>query len=97
MKFSLFFKELYLTSHTPLRKYYKTRNRFFVADRYKKVFPAFCRADRVRFCLELLRLLFFEKNKKEKLYMLRKGYVDYRRGRLGRFDDGYSGDGAERP
>lgn len=86
MKFRLLSKDLYLTSHSPLRKYYKTRNRFFVGDRYKDVFPAFCRADRIRFFLELLRLLFFENEKREKLEMMRRGYADYRRGRLGRYE-----------
>jgi rhamnosyltransferase len=86
MKFSLLSRDLYLTSHSPLRKYYKTRNRFFVSDRYKSVFPAICRADRIRFCLELLRLLFFEKDKREKLAMMRKGYADYQGGRMGRYD-----------
>jgi rhamnosyltransferase len=86
LKFNLFFRDLHLTSHSPLRKYYKTRNRFFVADRYKSVFPAFCRADRIRFCLELLRLLFFERDKREKLAMMSKGYADFRRGRMGRYD-----------
>jgi len=86
LKFSLFFRDFYLTGHSPLRKYYKTRNRFFVADRYRSVFPAFCRADRVRFCLELLRLLFFESDKREKLAMMQRGYADYRRGRMGMYD-----------
>lgn len=91
MKFRILSKDIYLTSHSPLRKYYKTRNRFFVADRYKDVFPAFCRADRIRFWLELLRLLFFESEKREKLAMMRKGYADYRRCRLGRYDAGAGG------
>ncbi len=86
MKFRLFSKDLYLTSHASLRKYYKTRNRFFVADRYKTVFPAFRRADRIRFGLELLRLLLFESGKMEKLSMMCRGYADYRRGRMGRYD-----------
>ena len=86
MKFRLLSKDFHLTSHSPLRKYYKTRNRFFVADRYKEIFPGFCRADRVRFCLELLRLFLFESEKREKLAMMRRGYRDYRRGRLGRYD-----------
>ncbi len=86
LKFRLFSRDLYLTSHSPLRKYYKTRNRFFVADIYRDSFPAFCRADRARFLLELVRLLFFEDGKKEKLAMIRKGYADYRTGRMGRYD-----------
>jgi rhamnosyltransferase len=91
LKFSLFSRDLYLTSHSPLRKYYKTRNRFFVTDRYKGIFPAFRRADLLRFWLETLRLLFFEDNKREKLVMMGKGYRDYRRGLLGSFDAGGGG------
>lgn len=86
LKFRLFFRDLYLTSHSPLRKYYKTRNRFFVADRYRDAFPGFRRADRARFALELLRLLFFEDRKGEKLAMMRRGYADFRKSRLGRFE-----------
>ena len=84
---SLFGRDFFLTAHSPLRKYYKTRNRFLVADRYRDRFPRFRRADRARFALELLRLLFFEDGKMEKLAMMRKGYSDYRSGRMGRYDD----------
>ncbi|MEI8356442.1 MAG: glycosyltransferase, partial [Deltaproteobacteria bacterium] len=85
MKFSFFSRALYLTSHDPLRKYYKTRNRFFVRERYKTAYPRFCRADRLRFLLELLRLLLFEREKIKKISMIFKGYRDYRRGKLGKF------------
>ena len=87
LRFRFFPRDLYLTAHSPLRKYYKTRNRFFVADRYRDRFPRFRWADRARFALELLRLLFFEDEKVEKLAMMRKGYSDYRNGRMGRYDD----------
>jgi rhamnosyltransferase len=85
LKFRLFSRDLYLTSHDALRKYYKTRNRFIVSARYKAEFPKFCRADRTRFILELLRLLFFERDRIKKLSMMWKGYTDYRHGRWGKF------------
>ncbi len=91
LRFRVFFHDLYLTSHSPLRKYYKTRNRFFVGDRYRQDVPSFRRKDRLRFVLELVRLLFFESGKREKLAMMRKGYADYRRGRMGKYDDGAGG------
>lgn len=74
----------YLTSHTPLRKYYKTRNRLYVAARYGASFPDFCRRDRRRFVLELLRLLLFEPRKGEKLRMMWRGWSDFRRGKMGK-------------
>jgi rhamnosyltransferase len=76
----------HLTSHSPLRKYYKTRNRFYVADRYRDIFPFFRFRDMARFLLELVRLLIFEDEKVEKLRMMGKGYRDYRKGRLGKYD-----------
>jgi rhamnosyltransferase len=91
MKVPMIGGDLYLTSHAPLRKYYKTRNRFFVAGRYRSLFPEFCRRDRIRFFLELIRLLLFEGEKGEKLKMMARGYGDYRRGRLGRYDAGEGG------
>ncbi|HTY20276.1 MAG TPA: glycosyltransferase family 2 protein [Geobacteraceae bacterium] len=91
MRISLVAKDIYLTSHTPLRKYYKTRNRFFVAKKYRTVFPSFCRRDRIRFALELMRLLFFEGDKREKLAMMLRGYGDFRKGRMGRYDAGAGG------
>lgn len=92
MKIPMFGGDLYLTSHAPLRKYYKTRNRFFVAGRYRSLFPEFCRRDRIRFFLEMIRLLLFEGEKREKLKMMARGYGDYRKGRLGSYD----GEGASR-
>jgi rhamnosyltransferase len=86
MKIPMVGGDLYLTSHAPQRKYYKTRNRFYVAGRYRSLFPAFCRRDRIRFFLELIRLLLFEGDKKEKLAMMARGYSDYRNGRMGRYD-----------
>ena len=73
-----------LTSHTPLRKYYKTRNRFYVAAQYGEDFPDFCRRDRRRFVLELLRLLLFEPRKVEKLRMMWRGWRDFRAGKTGK-------------
>ena len=91
MKVPMVGGDLYLTSHAPLRKYYKTRNRFFVAKRYRTLFPEFCLRDRVRFFLELVRLLLFEGEKRQKLAMMAKGYCDYRKGRMGRYDQGAKG------
>ncbi len=91
LKVSMFSRDFRLTSHNPLRKYYKTRNRFVVTHRYEGAYPAFCRADRIRFFLELLRLILFENDKREKLAMMCRGYADYRRGKLGKFDAGNGG------
>jgi rhamnosyltransferase len=85
IKIPLGARGFHLTSHSPIRKYYKTRNRFYVADRYRDIFPFFRLRDMARFLLELVRLLIFEEEKLEKLRMMGKGYRDYRKGRLGKY------------
>jgi rhamnosyltransferase len=74
-----------VTSHSPLRMYYKTRNRFLVGNLYRTEFPAFRCQDRLRFFLEMCRLLLFEPQKIEKIRMLWRGWCDYREGKLGKY------------
>lgn len=75
-----------VTTHSPLRKYYKTRNRFQVWREYERDFPDYVWRDRARFLLELARLLLCEPEKKAKLRMMWRGYRDYRRGRFGKYE-----------
>ena len=71
------------TNHPPLRRYYKTRNRFLVNRLYLRDFPGHCLFDRVRLLKEILSILIFEGEKLAKLRMMWRGYMDYRRGRFG--------------
>ena len=77
---------LSVTTHSPLRKYYKTRNRLRVWQEYGRLFPGYVWRDRSRFLLEFIRLLLFEPEKKAKLGMMWRGIHDYRRGRFGKYD-----------
>lgn len=76
---------LSVTTHSPLRKYYKTRNRLQVWGEYGRTFPGYVRRDRIRFVLELIRLLLFEPEKKAKMGMMWRGWRDFRRGRFGKY------------
>lgn len=76
-----------ITSHSPLRMYYKTRNRLFVANLYRRQFPVFWWRDKFRFMLEICRLIFFEPEKSSKIAMLWRGLRDYKQGKLGKFDE----------
>jgi rhamnosyltransferase len=78
---------LYITSHSPLRMYYKTRNRFYVTNLYRRKCPAFWWQDRLRFFLEMCRLLLFEPQKKHKITMMWRGWRDCRERRLGKYDE----------
>jgi rhamnosyltransferase len=73
------------TNHSPLRKYYKTRNRFYVVDKYKSVAPWFYYENFVRFVKEVIVIALFEHKKLEKFTMMATGYRDYKKGVLGKF------------
>jgi rhamnosyltransferase len=76
------------TNHSPLRRYYKTRNRFLVNKLYRRDFPGHCLFDRVRLLKEIVSIILFEREKGAKLRMMWRGFLDYRRGRFGRLDEG---------
>jgi rhamnosyltransferase len=75
------------TNHPPLRRYYKTRNRFLVYKLFRRDFPGHCLFDRVRLMKEIFSILLFEGEKLAKLRMMWRGYMDYRRGRFGKYGE----------
>lgn len=75
---------LIISHHSPVRRYYITRNRFWVRDKYPE-FRRFCWIDRRRFLAELVNIYFFEEQKIEKYKMVIRGYLDYRSGRMGKY------------
>jgi rhamnosyltransferase len=73
--------------HNALRRYYITRNRLVVADRYRTKHPEF-RRDQVRATWrELAKIVLFEDHKVAKLRMSWRGYRDYKRGVTGPYRD----------
>ena len=74
------------TNHSPLRRYYKTRNRFLVFGRYLGDFPGHCMFDLVRLAKEIASIVLFEGEKLAKLRMMWFGWCDFVRGRYGRYD-----------
>ena len=74
------------TNHSPLRRYYKTRNRFLVDRLYRSDFPGHCLFDRVRLAKEIASIILFEGEKLAKLRMMWRGYRDYRQGKFGKYE-----------
>lgn len=74
------------TNHSPLRRYYKTRNRFLVNRLYRSDFPGHCLFDRVRLAKEIASIILFEGEKLAKLRMMWRGYRDYRQGKFGKYE-----------
>ncbi len=76
---------LIATNHSPLRRYYKTRNRFVVFQEYLTTFPGHCLFDLVRLAKEIGSIILFEQEKRAKLCMMWRGISDFVRDRLGKF------------
>lgn len=84
------FKKIYVTHHYPIRYYYRTRNRLFVAKKYFMTFPIFVIKDWFIFLNEFIKILFFEKKKSLKLKMSGYGIFDFLFMRYGKFEDVHS-------
>jgi rhamnosyltransferase len=77
----------YPTYHSPLRLYYRTRNRFYVERLYKNNFPDYVIENRRHFLRELLDIILCEKDLWRKFKMIVRGYLDYRENILGKFQN----------
>ena len=64
------------TNHSPLRRYYMSRNRHYIWDKYKQDFPGWVLTDKRRFITENLKIILFENNKIEKLKYIREEIRD---------------------
>ena len=73
------------TNHSPLRRYYMSRNRHYIWDKYKQDFPGWVLTDKRRFITENLKIILFENNKIEKLKYIREGIRDYKNNIFGEF------------
>lgn len=70
-------------NHNKIRKYYQARNFWYIYDKYKNEYPE------VIFFKKIIRkmpisIIVFEDNKLAKLYYYLRGYIDYKRGKLGK-------------
>lgn len=72
------------SNHSPFRRYFMTRNRFYVAWMYKKDLPRFYRTEMLRFAGEVVKILAFESEKFEKIRHVIMGYQDFRKNRFDR-------------
>ncbi len=73
------------THHSPVRIYYRTRNRLYVNSLYKNIFPKYVKEDRRHFLRELFEIIMFEKQKINKLKMILHGYFDFKRKKFGKY------------
>ena len=80
---NFFGKELLVTNHRAMRRYYQARNYRYIRDMYLEVDEEFCRR-LVKFKSILLAILLYEKQKFAKIKAYYHGYRDYKQGKRGR-------------
>lgn len=73
------------TNHSPLRRYYMSRNRHYIWDKYKNDFPKWVLKDKRRFITENLKIILFEDSKIEKFKYIKSGIKDYKNNMFGEF------------
>ena len=78
-----FSKDLLITNHSAMRRYYQCRNYHYIKDIYGKDFVQFCNI-LVKVKAIILGIILYEKNKFSKLKAYYKGYRDYKLGKKGR-------------
>jgi rhamnosyltransferase len=79
-------REIYYSNHSALRRYYITRNRLYVLYLYKKDFPSFYKKELASIGKEMIKILFFEDAKLQKVRSILKGVIHYRQGRFGKLE-----------
>jgi len=69
----------YPSFHNPIRIYYRTRNRLYVDNKYKKIFPDYVKEDLRHFLRELFDIMVCENQRFKKVFMMIKGYLHYKK------------------
>ena len=72
------------SNHSALRRYYMTRNRFYIWERYKDLNSFTLNRDKKLFKKEFIKIILGEKDKVNKIKMVFKGYKDYKKGIRGK-------------
>ena len=80
----LFGKTFYALNHSPIRYYYRYRNAYYLYHFEDKEF--FKKEYHREMFASLIKMFLFEKNRKEKLRMIKKGILDAKHHRLGKLN-----------
>ncbi len=80
---SFFGKKFTVMNHSPLRLYYRFRNARFLYKRNKKFYGKLYRHD---LFIDIPKIILFERDKRAKLKMIKKGRADAKRGILGEYN-----------
>ncbi len=80
----VFSHPVFFSNHNATRRYYITRNRLYVMEKYGKDFPEFLKLEVSGIFKEFVKIIFFEDSKLQKLKSIWKGYWHYKQRRFGK-------------
>ena len=72
------------SNHSALRRYYMTRNRFYIWEKYKDLNSFTLNRDKKLFKKEFIKIILGEKDNVNKIKIVFKGYKDYKKGSRGK-------------
>lgn len=75
----------YTTNHSPLRRYYISRNRWYVVWTYFLRFPGICWRIIRGEMKDIIKILVWERQRGRKILMTIRGVIDFIRGRYGKY------------
>ncbi|WP_238903662.1 glycosyltransferase [Clostridium sp. YIM B02506] len=78
------FGKFTVSNHSPIRRYYITRNRLYVWNRYGNGNNPLIEDDKKANLKEIVKLFLVESNKFEKMKMIFKAHKDYKKGIMGK-------------
>jgi len=70
-------KQITALNYNKIRRYYITRNKLMIIAKYRKLYPAFSKGVLKSLFRDLRHILFYEKEKSEKLGAMVKGLMDF--------------------
>jgi rhamnosyltransferase len=76
-------KDITHSNHSFIRRYYITRNSFYMNMMYRKKFPKECSKIMMEVRRDIIKIILLEKDKYRKLRNMIRGYIDYKKGITG--------------
>lgn len=76
-------KNIIYSNHSFIRRYYITRNRFYIWNTYGNDFVVWTKNDKKAAILDLIMIILYENDKILKLKMIIQGYIDFKKNHFG--------------
>lgn len=85
--YRFFNKLVFSSNHDAIRRYYIVRNRYYLNEIYKNKYPYWCELELKQTKKEIIKILLFENDKINKLRLMLKGYIHYKKGIKGKLNE----------